>query len=387
MTYILRRICVHPCIKRLDKNYKKNGGLKNMKKLLKVFLGLAIIATVALSCVACSVGTWLDQLVCEHEFDDGVVTKEATCSEFGELTKTCALCEKTEVENIDKLEHTIIMMEEVESTCTKTGLTSGTKCSVCDTVIVEPQEVPAKGHKVVIDETVKATCLTTGLTEGSHCERCSEVIDAQTVIPALGHSLVSHEQVDATCETAGHSAYSECTTCKVKYGYEEYEAGHKLNALGNCSACGLINTSAITLENLNYEEYFTKTELKVGDVIELDKVVLSTYITNISFKTSDGYIFRFTDVCFGNDWGGEYGYGLEPDSDQLVYKRIVREGEDYADILLYIPANSHLVFDGSSGGEDAAFDYQFTDMSVTITSIFAYENEVPVSAYVYTPVA
>ncbi len=40
---------------------------------------------------------------CEHEWDEGVITVEPTCSTVGEITYTCALCGETKTEELEKL--------------------------------------------------------------------------------------------------------------------------------------------------------------------------------------------------------------------------------------------------------------------------------------------
>ncbi len=68
-------------------------------------------------------------------------------------------------------------------------------------------------HNVVEDEEVPATCISTGLTSGSHCSVCGTVIKKQSEIDALGHNI---EQVDskiATYTAPGHDAYEYCTRC------------------------------------------------------------------------------------------------------------------------------------------------------------------------------
>ena len=102
-------------------------------------------------------------------------------------------------ENICYGEHVIVTDEKTEPTCTETGLTEGSHCSVCQTVIVAQEPIPAKGHTEVIDKAVAATCTTTGLTEGKHCSVCDTVIAAQKTIPAKGHSY--DDNVDGTCNS------------------------------------------------------------------------------------------------------------------------------------------------------------------------------------------
>lgn len=85
--------------------------------------------------------------------------------------------------------HTEVVDKAVEPTCTKTGLTEGKYCSVCNAVLVEQKVVPAKGHTEVVDKAVAPTCTKTGLTEGKHCSVCSTVLVEQEVVPALGFTV------------------------------------------------------------------------------------------------------------------------------------------------------------------------------------------------------
>lgn len=85
--------------------------------------------------------------------------------------------------------HTEVVDKAVEPTCTKTGLTEGRHCSVCNKVLVKQEVVPAKGHTEVVDKAVEPTCTKTGLTEGKHCSVCGEVLVEQEVVPALGFTV------------------------------------------------------------------------------------------------------------------------------------------------------------------------------------------------------
>lgn len=96
--------------------------------------------------------------------------------------------------------HTEAVDKAVEPTCTKTGLTEGKHCSVCNAVLVEQEVVKANGHTEVVDKAVAPTCTETGLTEGKHCSVCSAVLAEQEVVPALGFT-VSGSVVGATDNT------------------------------------------------------------------------------------------------------------------------------------------------------------------------------------------
>lgn len=73
----------------------------------------------------------------------------------------------------------------VDPTCTETGLTAGSHCSVCGEVIIAQEEIPATGHTPEVDAAVPATYTETGLTEGSHCSVCGAIIIPQEIIPVI----------------------------------------------------------------------------------------------------------------------------------------------------------------------------------------------------------
>ena len=98
-----------------------------------------------------------------HKFGEWTITEEASCTKDGEKVRVCSLCNKTETETIPATGHTEVIDKAVAATCTKTGLTEGKHCSVCNAVIKAQETVPAKGHKYV-DTVVKPTYTANGYT-------------------------------------------------------------------------------------------------------------------------------------------------------------------------------------------------------------------------------
>ena len=82
--------------------------------------------------------------------------------------------------------HTEVTDNAVSPTCTKTGLTEGSHCSACETVLVEQKPVPTVAHTEVIDLAKEPTFDEDGLTEGKHCSVCNKILVEQKVVPATG---------------------------------------------------------------------------------------------------------------------------------------------------------------------------------------------------------
>lgn len=108
--------------------------------------------------------------------------------------------------------HTLNHYDAVAATCTEAGSHEYWQCSDCSRyysdakALNEIQEadlvIPAKGHTVVADPAVAPTTTSTGLTEGSHCSVCDTVLVEQKVIPKL-----EGEQYSITYHLYGNDTY------------------------------------------------------------------------------------------------------------------------------------------------------------------------------------
>lgn len=139
---------------------------------------------------------------------------DASCTTGGYHEFTCADCGHKFTDNhSNPLGHTTVIDEAVAPSCTQTGLTAGSHCSVCGEVFVAQEIVPATGHTPVTDEAKAPTCTQTGLTEGSHCSVCGEILKAQEIVPATGHTPVIDKAVAPSCTKTGLTEGSHCSVC------------------------------------------------------------------------------------------------------------------------------------------------------------------------------
>ena len=121
----------------------------------------------------------------------------------------CNLCGETR-----QVTHTAKILEAVAPTCTETGLTEGSVCSICGEVITAQKTVDAKGHVEVVDLSKPASCTEEGLTQGSHCGVCGEIIVAQNTIEKLAHlggGIIP--AVAPTCTQTGLTKGEKCLVC------------------------------------------------------------------------------------------------------------------------------------------------------------------------------
>ena len=193
-----------------------------------------------------------------HSWDNGKVTKAATCTTAGTKTYTCTRCKKTRTETIAATGHKAVKDAAVAATCETAGKTEGSHCSVCGTVLkaqtttaalghswdggkvtkaatcttagtktytctrckkTRTETIAATGHKAVKDAAVAATCETTGKTEGSHCSVCGTVLKAQTTTAALGHDYGEWKTIKAATYTEPGQAER---VCRRNASHKEY---------------------------------------------------------------------------------------------------------------------------------------------------------------------
>lgn len=90
-----------------------------------------------------------------HEYGEGVVTKEHTCTEYGTKTYTCS-CGYAITEKIDPAHNYSELIPEVDSTCTEEGTKAHYVCLVCEKKFIntlgmtQDLTIPVKEHNWVM---------------------------------------------------------------------------------------------------------------------------------------------------------------------------------------------------------------------------------------------
>ena len=176
---------------------------------------------------------------CVHEWNEGEVVKEATCTEEGEKAYECGLCGEEKTEAIATLAHEYVEgvcgvcgaleseaphvhnynIREIESQATcKEGekIKYSCECGEYYTIVGE-----AKAHAYEEESRTEATCGVAGAINYK-CGICGD--EYSKALEALSHEFSEKITKVATCDTAGEAKYT-CILC-------EYSYTKVLNALG-----------------------------------------------------------------------------------------------------------------------------------------------------------
>ena len=201
--------------------------------------------------------------------------------------------------------HTVVIDPAVVATCTKTGLTEGKHCSVCNTVIVAQktvakkahsytstvttqatckaegvktykcsacgdsytEKIAKKAHTIVTDAAVEATCTKTGLTEGKHCSVCKTVTVAQKTVAKKAHSYTSSVTKQPTCSAEGVRTYKcscgdsytekiakKAHTLITDYAVEATCVREGLTEGKRCAVCDTVTVAQVKLPMTNHKD-------------------------------------------------------------------------------------------------------------------------------------
>ena len=134
--------------------------------------------------------------------------------------------------------HTTEYCEAKAPSCTEAGNIAYYRCTGCGKyfsdeaalheLTAQQLVVPAEGHKPVADPEKPATCTQTGLTAGSHCEICGTVLTEQKTVKALGHELTDWRLSLAPTCTADGEQKRTCSRCDFVETKTISKLGHEM---------------------------------------------------------------------------------------------------------------------------------------------------------------
>ena len=193
----------------------------------------------------------------DHDYSE-TINQAPTCTEEGSATYTCTVCRYSYDKTLPATGiHTPVTDAKVDPTCTKTGLTEGSHCSVCGNVLTEQETIPALGHtpgKPVQENEVAATCTKDGsYDEVVYCEVCNDELSREAkTSEALGHDYkdIPGTAVAPSCTEKGKEADKKCSRC------EDTITGEAIAALGHTPGTPVHENEvdATCTDNGSYEE-------------------------------------------------------------------------------------------------------------------------------------
>lgn len=205
----------------------------------------------------------------QHTWNEGVVTKEPTCTELGVRTFTCTVCHNTRTEDIEAPGHEYgEWVIDRDATCIEEG-SKHRDCIRSDAT--QTESIPATGqHQWKVLSTTAATCGQDG-TVTYQCEVCNET-KTETLNATGQHSYGAGVVTKAaTCAEPGIMTYT-CVVCNDSYteSIPVDKSTHKWDAgvvtkeptctadgvrTFTCSVCGDTRTEAIKALGHEYGEW------------------------------------------------------------------------------------------------------------------------------------
>ena len=151
-----------------------------------------------------------------HAWDEGKVTKNATCTENGIRIFICTVCESTKTEEIPATGHiNKITKFAKEVSCKSDGYTGDIYCQDCGELLEEGKVLPQISHTWNAGEVTKAPTCTAGGEKTFTCVTCGT--SKTELIAATGHGATDvRNKKNASCASEGYTGDVYCIICNQK---------------------------------------------------------------------------------------------------------------------------------------------------------------------------
>ncbi len=210
-----------------------------------------------------------------HNYNDWQITKAATCTDAGEMTRTCADCGAVETEAIAAKGHSLGEWELENIPGLNCYARNVRRCTACD--YVEKNYTPI--HRTDVLEKlpdIEPTCTTAGQTNRGYCPYCGQEFFGY--VKPLGHEYSDEVTVEPGSCVKAEISYRKCIRCDARTGVTELAkaTGHQWENVSiaptcteagfegkRCSLCGAEDGKQITAAGHKYET--TLVEAKCGE--------------------------------------------------------------------------------------------------------------------------
>ena len=152
----------------------------------------------------------------------------ATCTADGSRTYRCTICGNTKSETIPATGHSPETIPAVAATCTATGKSEGSRCSVCGTILTAQTDTAALGHDYRLTDSKDATATEDGYKTYT-CSRCGDSYTEILSKTPHEHIYAVTAETPATCTSDGSRTYS-CSICGATYSETIPATGHNWGA-------------------------------------------------------------------------------------------------------------------------------------------------------------
>ena len=170
--------------------------------------------------------------------------------------------------------------QDVPSQTTAAGETSATSHPEETTSPADSREESLTDHTHVVSllDGVQPTCTRTGLTEGEQCTECGEILIAQDTIPATGHNFgewITDQEAEPgvegqehrTCTSCGRIERNTITALSYSIGlsYDYHNSGWFVNGIGSCTDKNIVIPAmynSVPVKGIDFEAFLNCTDLQ-----------------------------------------------------------------------------------------------------------------------------
>lgn len=212
-------------------------------------------------------------------------------------------------------QHQLTVTNAIEATCTESGNIKYWHCEKCKkyfsdqnaTTVIAFEDVvtEVKGHSIVIDSAVSPTNSTSGLTKGSHCSVCNSVLEPQKKTYLVTFKDYDDSVIKSEIVEENNDATLPDAPTRAGYTFEGWEGSYT-----NITSCRVITAKYVAISSETYTVTFYDYD---------GKTILATR----SGVTANGYAAPPANPTKSNatfmGWSGNYANVTKNENVRAVY--------------------------------------------------------------------